>query len=162
MHDGTLIHDQRNELFTRTSMKEEKHMIGLGAVPGEDVLRSQPQQPAIWVVDDNEHFANALASFIDQLTGARRTTCFDSAEGAIAKLESGTNPPGVILMDVEMPGMNGLDALAAVKHLAPGCRIYMVTGAESTHRRRIAIERGANDYLLKLDISREKLLEIIA
>lgn len=116
---------------------------------------------AIWIVDDNSQFSGALASYIDQITNSQRTSCFDSAEDAISLLESGVKSPGVILLDVDMPGMNGLDAIVSLKKNAPGSRIYMVTGTESASRRRVATERGANGYLLKLDISKEKLLEII-
>ena len=60
-----------------------------------------------------------------------------------------------------MPGINGLDAIPVLRQKAPEGKIYMVTGTESAQRRRVALERGAEDYLLKLDLSKERLLKIL-
>ena len=118
-------------------------------------------QSAIWIIDDNEQFSGALASYIDQITDSQRTTCIESAEKGISMLEDGAKPPGVILLDVDMPGMNGLDAIPVIREKAPESRIFMVTGTDSIQRKRIALERGAEDYLLKLDLSKDVLLKII-
>jgi two-component system chemotaxis response regulator CheY len=68
----------------------------------------------------------------------------------------------LILSDINMPGMNGLDLLRLVKEQYPHLKVFMVTayGDEEYHRRAIAL--GCDDYLTKpIDFSllREKLLE---
>ena len=55
----------------------------------------------------------------------------------------------VVLMDIRMPGMNGLDALAEIKKISPGVLVFMMTAFESVETARMALQRGARDYIVK-------------
>jgi DNA-binding NarL/FixJ family response regulator len=68
--------------------------------------------------------------------------------------------PDIILMDIEMPGMDGLEATASIKQDAPEVPIIIMTSHESTDLLRRAIEAGAAGYLLK-GTSREELIRAI-
>ncbi len=131
------------------------------AVHTQHVADAVNLQSVIWIVDDNTQFADALASYINQIMNAQCTICIESADEAISMLETGARPPELILLDVDMPGTNGLDAIPLFKQKAPESRIFMVTGTESAQRKRVALERGAEGYLLKLDLSKEILLKVI-
>ncbi len=137
-------------------------MVGSATFSSERLPSIGQSQSEVWIIDDNEQFSGALASYINQITNSQRTTCFGSAEEGISSLDTGIGAPGVILLDVDMPGMNGLDAIPVLRQKAPGTKIFMVTGTESAHRKRVALERGAAGYLLKLDLSKEVLLKVIA
>ena len=118
-------------------------------------------QPSVWVIDDNAEFSRAFASYIEIMTQSYATTSFSSVESALAKLKEGTISPDVVLLDVEMPGMNGLDGIIPLKQSAPNCRIYMLTDTDSVWHRRVAAQRGASGYLLKPEVSRENFVAIL-
>ena len=55
----------------------------------------------------------------------------------------------VVLMDIRMPGMDGLDALTQIKKISPGILIFMMTAYQSVETARTALQRGASDYIVK-------------
>ena len=116
----------------------------------------------VWIIDDHRNFSAALSNYIEALTEFQCTKCFDSAESALATLHHETVSPDVILLDIEMPGMSGIDAIVPLKQSAPKSRIYMVTSKDSDRHKQIAKEKGADGYLVKLDITKEELLEVLA
>jgi len=72
-----------------------------------------------------------------------------SAEEALGFLERRAAEIVLILSDVNMPGMNGLELLKALKQHYPSVRVYMITAYadETSHQR--AVEYGCDDYLVK-------------
>ncbi len=68
--------------------------------------------------------------------------------------------PDIVLMDIRMPDMDGLEALAAIKRIRPQTRVIMVTTYQSTAYLLRALAAGASGFVLK-DISRESLLATI-
>lgn len=55
----------------------------------------------------------------------------------------------IVLMDIRMPGTNGLDALIQIKKISPGILIFMMTAYQSVETARTALQRGASDYIVK-------------
>ena len=55
----------------------------------------------------------------------------------------------LVLMDMRMPGMDGLDALAQIKQISPGILVFLMTAFESVASARLALQRGASDYIVK-------------
>ena len=115
---------------------------------------------SVWIIDDSTLFSGAFSRYIERITGYLNTRCFDSAESALAALRAGANGPDVVLLDVRMPGINGLDAIVLLKRAAPESKIYMVTFADSDWQRQTALDRGADGYFDKSDVSKEELMRI--
>ena len=82
-----------------------------------------------------------------------------SGEEALATLTQGVEPAVVlILSDINMPGMSGLDLLKETKRLWPALPVAMITAYGDPDSRRRAIEAGATDFLTKpLDFDELKL-----
>lgn len=72
---------------------------------------------------------------------------FATAEEAIAKIPA--QNPDVVLMDIGLPGMSGIDCVAQLKKLNPAPQIIMVTVYEDSDRIFRALKAGANGYLVK-------------
>lgn len=82
----------------------------------------------------------ALASEYDVRT-------FASAEEALAAI--GASPPDLVLLDIGLPGMNGIEALARIKELYPDTVVVMITAYEDVKTVISAMKLGAYDYVLK-------------
>jgi DNA-binding NarL/FixJ family response regulator len=103
---------------------------------------------SVWLVEDNDIYRRGLARAIDSADGMRCPEAFADAESALANIESGS-PPHVILLDVGLPGMDGLTALKQFTQLAPETRIVLLTVFNDTDKIFKAVCAGANGYLLK-------------
>jgi DNA-binding NtrC family response regulator len=99
----------------------------------------------ILVVDDE---INVLAAFQEMLTSeGHRVLTADRAEQALEQIR--TAPPDVVVLDVCMPGLNGLDALRAIRQLNVKLPVIVMTGQGSPQTAIEATKRGAFDYLMK-------------
>jgi DNA-binding NtrC family response regulator len=98
----------------------------------------------VLVVDDDEVIRETLCEL---LSGEYTCQTADTAEQALEKLEA--QPFDVVLTDITMPGLSGMDLLNRVLKLYPGTRVIMVSGLTDEEQAQNLIERGAFDYLLK-------------
>jgi DNA-binding NarL/FixJ family response regulator len=120
-----------------------------------------PAEPAItvWLVEDNETFRNTVARALARVPMLDCSRRFPNAEEALDALKSGA-VPNVILLDVEMPGINGVEAVARIKALSPSTRVIMLTVVDSHNKIFNAICAGASGYLLKTSPA-QKIVEAI-
>jgi DNA-binding NarL/FixJ family response regulator len=102
----------------------------------------------IWLVEDNEMFASGVRRVIDNFDGMHCSGSFNSVEQAFAALAAG-DPPDVILLDVQLPGMDGITALATLKQQAPLARIVILTVFDDADKIFRAVCAGASGYILK-------------
>ena len=102
----------------------------------------------IWLVEDNEIFANGVQRTIDRLEGMRCGGKYQSVEQAFAALESG-GKPDVILLDVQLPGMDGISALSHLKGMAPKAQVVILTVFDDADKIFRAVCAGASGYVLK-------------
>lgn len=109
--------------------------------------------------DDNGEQRDALAALLDHVD---RTTCvgsFAMAGTAVAEVAACT--PDVVLMDIDMPGTDGIEATARLRASYPELRIIMLTVVEDEDRIFAALRAGADGYFLK-QTAPMKLIEGIA
>jgi len=102
----------------------------------------------VWLVEDNEIFATGVQRTIDRLEGMRCGGSHQSVEQAFAALESG-GEPDVILLDVQLPGMDGITALSRLKSMAPKAQIVILTAFDDADKIFRAVCAGASGYVLK-------------
>ena len=109
--------------------------------------RRTPRWPGgIMVVDDEPKLRDILRQFLD-LHGFRVVAQAGSGEEAIEQLKR--HAPSVVLLDVKMPGMDGLTTLRQLKALQPNVAVIMITGFEEEDTMEEALALGAEDYILK-------------
>jgi DNA-binding NarL/FixJ family response regulator len=102
---------------------------------------------SVYLVDDQAMLRAAFKSFVQQTPGF--TVAGEAGDARSALTEVGRLRPDVILLDITMPGLSGLDAIPSIRELCPKSRILMVTHHEGESFVHDAIERGADGYLSK-------------
>lgn len=109
---------------------------------------SDGSRAAVWLIEDNDALRRTAARAIDACAGLSCPRHFSTCEDALAAL--GRAPaPDVILLDIELPGMSGLDGLAPLLAGAPGARVVVWTVFEDHDKVFRALCAGAAGYLLK-------------
>jgi DNA-binding NarL/FixJ family response regulator len=112
----------------------------------------------ILCVDDRALFRRSIAELIDQQDGF--TVVGEAENGLEAVEKANALKPDLIIMDVEMPVMNGVEATRLIREQQPGIKIVMLTVSESDEHLFEAIRFGAQGYLLK-DLRPEELYDLV-
>jgi DNA-binding NarL/FixJ family response regulator len=107
-----------------------------------------PKPITVWLVEDNEPYRVSLAKAVRRLAGGTVVRAFTECETALKELETSA-PPQVMLLDIGLPGISGLEAIRRFKDLSPGLRIIMLTSFDDHDRVVRAICAGASGYMLK-------------
>jgi DNA-binding NarL/FixJ family response regulator len=102
---------------------------------------------SVSIVDDETGLRQSIATFINGSPGFRCVSTYGSAEAALQGLP--TDLPDVVLMDIHMAGMNGIECVQRLKALLPDLQILMLTVYEDTDQIFQALAAGASGYLLK-------------
>jgi DNA-binding NarL/FixJ family response regulator len=104
--------------------------------------------PSVWIIEDHEAFRRSVAKVLALPPSAHAARGFGSCEEALAELGR-TPPPDVILLDVGLPGMDGIAGIAHLKSRAPQASILVLTVFEDDDKIFRAVCAGASGYLLK-------------
>jgi len=106
------------------------------------------KKPFVAIVDDDSAFANYLRTFLS-LRGYE-TRSYSRGDELIAAVKQG-DPPDIVLLDVMMPGMNGIETLRGLKAAKPDLQAIMLSGREQASTIVEAVRLGAADYVVKPD-----------
>jgi DNA-binding NarL/FixJ family response regulator len=110
------------------------------------------------IVDDEVDLRENIAGFVDAAKGFRCVSVHGSAEEALVHLPQ--EKPDVVLMDINLGGMSGIECVLKLKPLMHETQVVMLTVFEDTEKIFSALAAGASGYLLKR-MPPEKLLEAI-
>ncbi|MDB6018255.1 MAG: DNA-binding response regulator [Pedosphaera sp.] len=110
------------------------------------------------IVDDEKELRNSIQTFVNGQPGFRCVSAYSSAEAALQGVPA--DKADVVLMDINMEGMSGIECVARLKALMPETQVLMLTVYEDTDQIFQALSAGANGYLLKR-LSPSKLLNAI-
>jgi DNA-binding NtrC family response regulator len=99
----------------------------------------------VCIVDDEVEFVTTLAERLE-LRGFEAQIATDGKK-ALHLIE--TDPSQVVILDVMMPGMGGLEVLQRIKEINPQIPVILLTGHSSTKEGREGMRLGAFDYLMK-------------
>ncbi len=108
----------------------------------------------IMLVDDHPGFRRVVKALL-QAPGAEFVECQD---GLDAVREYVRTRPDLVLMDVAMKGLDGLNATIQIRTACPEARVFMLTQYDDPDLRSAALEAGAAGYLLKDDLSQLRSL----
>ena len=103
----------------------------------------------ILIVDDNPGIRRMLKRAVDPIA-TEISVCEDGADALATYTQ---NPPDLVLMDIKMPRMDGLEATRRILQVYPSARIVIVTDYDDDELRRAAIEAGAVGYCLKQNLT---------
>jgi two-component system response regulator AtoC len=106
------------------------------------------KKPFVAIVDDDSAFANYLRTFLS-LRGYD-TRSYSRGDEMLASVKQG-DPPDIVLLDVMMPGMNGIETLRALKGAKSDLQVIMLSGREHASTIVEAVRLGAADYVVKPD-----------
>lgn len=102
----------------------------------------------VLIVDDHPLTRDALAALLVQ---QGFEVVGEAEDGAEAIARAGDLRPDIVLLDLTMPGMDGLTALPAIREIAPESEVVVLTASDSEENLLGAIRAGASGYLLKTE-----------
>jgi len=102
----------------------------------------------VWLIEDHKTYGERLARALNRLDGIACPRRFTACEDALDALPE-SDAPQVLLLDVELPGMNGIEGIARLRQLAPRAAVVILTVFEDDDKIFRAICAGAAGYLLK-------------
>jgi DNA-binding NtrC family response regulator len=117
---------------------------------------------SIYIVDDDPAIRDSLTTALE---GSYEVRAFSSGEDALEELAR--NSPDLMLLDIGLPGKNGMDVLSDARDLCPDTLVVMITAHEEVSMAVSAMRLGAYDYILKplalesIELTVRKALETI-
>jgi DNA-binding NarL/FixJ family response regulator len=107
------------------------------------------------IVEDNEQLRTTLAKMISRSEGFECLGHHPSAEAGLVAIPN--EKPDVVLMDINLPGINGVECVRKLKQILPNTQVVMLTAYEDTENIFNSLAAGAAGYLLKRSKSQEIL-----
>jgi two-component system, NtrC family, nitrogen regulation response regulator NtrX len=117
--------------------------------PMTERAMTTPASKTILIVDDEPAVREVLIGYFEHHYGPRGYVVETASDGAEALTAVRRRRPALILLDVEMPGMDGVQALRGVRAIDPKIPVIMVTGNENTRVAAEVIRHGVHSYLPK-------------
>lgn len=113
----------------------------------------------VLICDDHRIVREGLRQFVEAVPGVDKVDTAASGEEVLARYP--LEHPDLVLMDVRMPGLGGLETTRRLVTLHPEAKVIMLTAADDRDQVAAAVSSGARGYLLK-DVSHEELCAAVA
>src|SRR5215467_5694042 len=107
----------------------------------------------ILIADDHELFRRTLRGFIENNPNWR--VCGEAGDGVEAIEKARMLNPDIVLMDINMPRMDGLEATRVLRRELPACKVVIVTQNHASIARQQAVSVDANASITKADLARD-------
>src|SRR5213593_2223868 len=109
-------------LLVQPMQSQSKKSVAAGR-PALAPERSAATRPiSVWLIEDNHTFRNTIARVLNQVPDLECPEHFANSEDALERLAQGV-VPDVVLADVELPGLDGIEAVRRIKTISPVTRI---------------------------------------
>jgi DNA-binding NarL/FixJ family response regulator len=128
------------------------------ASPVEAAGAAQSSVARVVVVEDDSNLRKTMIAFINRTPGYSCAGAFPDGESALAEIPS--LKPDVVLMDIGLPGMSGIECVSQLKAVMPAIPIIMLTVYDEGDYLFNSLRAGASGYLLKRSIG-DKLIEAL-
>lgn len=112
----------------------------------------------ILIVDDHELVRRGLRSIL--VTRPEWEICGEAADGSNAIEKARELKPDIVLLDITMPHVNGLDAARIIRRDVPRAKVIILSQYDESEMRSRAFEAGAQGYISKSDAARQLLVAI--
>jgi DNA-binding NarL/FixJ family response regulator len=117
-------------------------------MPNSSKEAKDPKMPiSVSIVEDSRGTRESLSELLKRSPGLRCVGAYPNGEAALQELPGQT--PDVVLMDINLPGMSGIECVARLKEKAPKIQVLMLTTYEEGDLIFESLRAGANGYLLK-------------
>lgn len=128
------------------SKKNNFPSVPLQDVPGSDSDRhtAEPGRPVVMVVDDESRIADTLAEILSR-SGYAAVAAYDGDAALETALLS---PPAMLIADVVLPGISGIDLAIKIKRIYPDCKVILFSGQASTADLLAAANREGHQFVL--------------
>ncbi len=122
-------------------------------------MNSRPETIKILIVDDHPVVRDGLNAILETQTDF--AVVGEAGDGQEAVAQVGQLQPDVVLLDMDMPVMDGLEALRAIMQQRPHTKVIIFTVFDSDERILAAVQAGARGYLLKGDAPRDEIFRAV-
>lgn len=121
-------------------------------------MQSQLKKLSIIIFDDNKNVRESIEMLLATTETMQLIASFENCNKLISDIE--TTIPDVVLMDIDMPSLNGIDAVKLLRSKFPELPVLMLTGFEDDEKVFASLCAGANGYILK-NANMESLIQYL-
>jgi two-component system, NarL family, invasion response regulator UvrY len=114
----------------------------------------------VLIVDDQPPFREVARTLVSLLSGWRVVAEVETGEDAVASVEQA--PPGIVLMDINLPGISGIEATRRITAAWPGVRVVLLSTYAADDLPADALSCGAAAYIRKEDLTPRRLREVLS
>jgi two-component system, NarL family, invasion response regulator UvrY len=114
----------------------------------------------VLIVDDQPPFREVARTMVSLLSGWRVVAEVETGEDAVASVEQA--PPGIVLMDINLPGISGIEATRRITAAWPGVRVVLLSTYAADDLPADALSCGAAAYIRKEDLTPRRLREVLS
>ena len=127
-----------------------------------DLKEHQPREPlSLWLADDDEPVRTLIAELLTRDGTLRCSRQFPCAEALIEALEE-ESAPEIIVLDINMGTMSGIDAIPSIKAIAHSTRIFVMTTFYDGFNESSALRAGASGFFVKTECHEKTIQSIRA